>query len=188
VDDFIGFIIFAVVFVLGPLLEHIRKSKQPPPPPQQRKPQRVVFEPQSTRPQPVPGAEDERAAAMVPDELWAVLTGGAPKPRAQPQPLPPDAELEDVEEDEEAFAEAVSAEATGEEAVSLETLPRRIVPVVASMETQPDPRARHVAFHKRLGEQVEVKVIPAKKWLDSRADLRRAFILQTILERPKGLE
>ena len=200
-EDLIGFIIFFVVFVLGPLLEHARKKNQPPPPP--KKP-RVVFEPQKpkqapteARPRPplqgrkdqprrpVPAAS-ESATTMVPDELWQVLTG---QPKPAPAPLPPDVEAETFE-DEEAYAEDVRAEAQREEAVSLETMPARYEPTVVSLETVPDPRGRHVAFHKKIEQPIAVEAKPAVRveWLQRPQDLRRAFILQAILGTPKGLE
>lgn len=191
-DDLIGFIIFAVIFILGPILEQMRKNKQPPP--QQRKPpQRVVFEPQKPGQQQRVATPEDKAAAMVPDELWEMLTGAPkPKPRTVPAPLPPDVEEEELEdeefEDEEEYVETVAAEATREEAVSLEELPRRYEPLVVSMETQPDPRARHAAFHRKIDEEVAVAESTAKAWIGSAQDLRRAFVLQTILDRPKGLD
>ena len=205
-DDVIGFIIVFVIFVLGPLLDQMRRSKQPPPPPPRQRqvprPQpRVAYpqptqeskpRPEYTQPHGTTTGDDERqqASTMVPAELWEILTGEK-RPSPLPQPLPPDAELEEAADEEANTVEDVTVEVRRgrmEEAISLEELPRRAPPVVVSMETTPDPKRRHAQFHEKIADVATVQSTAPHEWLSTPAELRRAFVLQTILGPPKSLE
>lgn len=219
-DDAFGFIIFVLIFVLGPVLEQLRKKgqqqKQPPTAPPRPLPQR--------QPQPLPRSTTEEvsakpresAAAMVPDDLWAVLTGEARPPAPAPtQTLPqagtknrpwdvvyiPPEEIEDEEglgaentnvEVERTSREAVLREHSERhrpvEAVSLEVTQANII----SLEAPPQSSAaRHAAFHERVDAK-PVAAKPARRRLlvelGSREELQRAFVLQEVLGTPRGLE
>jgi hypothetical protein len=209
-EDFIGAILIFVVFVLGPILEQMRKKGQrrPPgmPPQQQRRPLPRPPEsarlPQSSREAPSRVAtqepvtartEEVSAAEMLPDELWEILTG-QPKPKpAPPRPPAPDVEDEETADEELITAEDVTIETRRtrfEEAVSVEAPPPREYPVVVSMEEVPDPRKRHAAFHEKI--QQSATAAPASiaraRYFSTPADLRRAMILQVVLGPPKALE
>ncbi|MGH7459180.1 MAG: hypothetical protein ACREMA_04370 [Longimicrobiales bacterium] len=198
-DDLFGFIIFALVFVLGPIIEQIRRKQQRPPPQQQPPAEMRPPTTQQRAQLPTPPArrqtEDASAATMLPDELWEVLTG-QPRPRPAPQPAPaPDVESEETPDDEEFVREDVDVDRrwrTFEEADSLEELPRREEPIVVSMETVPEPRARHVAFHQKVQHTVAPVVSSERRLrrpvLVGRDQLRNAVLLQTILGKPKALE
>src|SRR5687767_12109290 len=142
-DDFVGAIIVFVIFILGPLIENMRKKQQRPPPPQQPRP-RVDYDPEKTKRIEVPGAptaelprtQERSAEDMVPSELWEILTG---QQRPQPMPVPrapaPDVEDEEIGDEEAIVLEDVSVETRRsrfEEAVSLETMPVRYEPNVVS--------------------------------------------------------
>ena len=208
-EDFIGAILVFIVFVLGPILEQMRKKGQrrpPGPPPQQQR--RPLPRPESSRvpesardlPVRVPPAEpvearsqEVSAAEMLPDELWEILTG-QPKPRpATPRPPAPDVEDEETADEELLTAEDVNVETRRtrfEEAASVEAPPPREYPVVVSMEEVPDPRKRHAAFHEKI-LQTSIAAparIASARYFSTPADLRRAVIMQVILGPPKALE
>lgn len=210
-DDLLGFIIFAVIFIVGPLLEQLRKKQQPP---QQRPPVRV---PQAPQQQPLPRSTTEEvsakpresAAVMVPDDLWQVLTGEArpapvpaPKPASKQRPwdvvyIPP----EETEDEEETFVENVNVELerTTREAVRREHAQRH-KPVEAqslevtqaniiSLETPvPSSRARHRAFHEKIDKKPVAKAAYKPLFFGTVEELRRGFIMQEILGKPRGLE
>jgi hypothetical protein len=201
-DDFVGAIIIFVIFILGPLIENMRKKQQRPPPPPQPRP-RVDYDPEKTKRIEVPGAptaeqpgtQVRSAEDMVPSELWEILTG---QQRPQPTPVPrapaPDVEDEEIGYEEAIVLEDVSAETRRsrfEEAVSLETMPVRYEPNVVSLETTPDPKKRHLAFHQKV-DQPPLEALAARRirplHFTTAADLRRAIVIQTILGPPKALE
>ena len=208
-EDFIGAILVFIVFVLGPILEQMRKKGQrrpPGPPPQQQRrplprPPESARIPQSSREAPPRVAtqepvatrtEEVSAAEMLPDELWEILTG-QPKPRPVPPPPAPDVEDEETADEELITAEDVTIETRRsrfEEAVSVEAPPPREYPVVVSMEEVPDPRKRHAAFHEKI--QQTAIATPARmaipRYFSTPADLRRAIIMQVVLGPPKALE
>jgi hypothetical protein len=85
-------LIFIIIIILAPLIEKLLKAgrQQPPPPPGSRQQQRM---PPPQRPRPelqrrAPAGDREEgessAADMVPDDLWAILTG-----QQRPRPEPP---------------------------------------------------------------------------------------------------
>jgi hypothetical protein len=225
-----GFLIFLFIFFVLPLLQRILgggKQQQPPggrpgqrpparvPPPQRRPlPDARERTPTATQPSPAsrPSAETsdaDRAAQLIPAELWEILTGERRMPAPQ-RPVPPtpspEADLdEELAQDEEA---AAARSAVDEDRAAAELLRRRErdterdrlvvrAPVqIVSLETEPlaEP-ARHAAFHR------EVATLPAAvvarqtrprpallPSLDNRTDLMRAIVLQEVLGRPKGLD
>jgi hypothetical protein len=211
VDDLFP-LLMVLIFVLAPIIEGLkRKNKRPPPPPPQRRvpppsapQQRSRTEELGTRPR-----TDEDASTMVPDDLWEILTGQKrmPGPTA-PVPTPPaetrsgwdigyDAELE---EDEEAAEERVAVEDVNVEtrrsrveAQSLETIGRHPEPIVISLEDNiPSTAQRHAEFHQRINAPPPVvEVAPRRKPLfdlRNRSELRRAFLMQEVFNKPKGLE
>src|SRR5688572_62219 len=206
-EDFIGAILVFIVFVLGPILEQMRKKGQrrpPGPPPQQQRrplprPPESARIPQQSREAPSRVATAEpvearptevSAAEMLPDELWEILTG-QPKPRPQaPRPPAPDVEDEETADEELVAAEDVNVETRRtrfEEAVSIEAPPPRDYPVVVSMEEVPDPRKRHEAFHEKI---LQTSIAPpariaSARYFSTPADLRRAIIMQVVLGPPK---
>ena len=120
-------LLMLLVFVLGPIIEGLkRKNRQNPPPPTQRRmppraPERQLprqqqpsrMEEVSTRPR------EETAAGMVPEDLWEILTGQKRPPvLTTPQPAPPaerkrqqwDVVFDPDAEDEKPALESVAAE------------------------------------------------------------------------------
>jgi hypothetical protein len=198
-EDFLGFIVLFVIFVLGPIIEQARRKQRPPA--QRRRP--GMTPPAEARPgppartePPVPRSETEDASAttMLPDELWEILTG-QPRPKPEPQRVPaPDVEIEDVDLEETATREDRRFESLP--ARTAPTLPEVIVrnepPVVVSMETMPiDAQTRHREFHEKLErtttvvQAISTQVHPR---LTRRQDLRDAIMIQAILGPPKALE
>ncbi|MEX2283287.1 MAG: hypothetical protein WEE89_12460 [Gemmatimonadota bacterium] len=208
-DDYIGAIIIFVIFVLGPLLERMKRKRQgppTPPPPQERRPFPRPSEqsrlPEATRAEPVrtpapvaaePRRAETTAADMLPDDLWEILTG-QPKPRSTPPRAPePEFESEETEDEESIAAKDVMIETRRsrfEEAMPIEAPPPREFPVVVSMEEMPDPRKRHAAFHDKVHLDVGVKIqrLTGPRYFSSPADLRRTMIMHVVLGPCKALE
>lgn len=223
-DDLFPIIMF-IVFFLAPLLEGLKRknkenkeNKQDPPlqtrrplprAPQQRLPQpRQAPGPSRTEEISAKSRTEENAAAMVPDDLWEILTGQKRSPGpTTPPPSPEERKplgwdvVFDAEEDEEAETgvEAtvrddleLQTRRTRGEARSLETLERHTQPVVVSLEENlPTTAQRHAAFHKKISEPAIVVEQPRRKRLldfSDRAEVQRAFLLQEVLGKPKGLE
>ena len=209
-------LLMLLVFVLGPIIEGLkRKNRQNPPPPTQRRmppraPERQLprqqqpsrMEEVSTRPR------EETAAGMVPEDLWEILTGQKRPPvLTTPQPAPPaerkrqqwDVVFDPDAEDEKPALESVAAEDVNVEtrrgrveAQSRETLERHPVPVVVSLEDNlPTVAQRHQAFHKKIAAPVPVVAKPRSRRrlaLTTRSELQRAFLWHDVLGKPKGLE
>lgn len=224
-----GFLIFLFIFFVLPLLQRILgRGKQQQPPggrPGQRPPTRVP--PPQRRPlpdarerMPTPTPTDrpaatrpagetsdaDRAAELIPADLWEILTGERRAPLPQ-RPLPPSPEA-DLDEELARDEEAAPARATiDEDRAAAELLRRREretardrlavrEPVqIISLETEPAPEpARHAAFHRDLAGLPPAAVVTRRPRsamlpaLDSRSDLMRAIVLQEVLGPPKGLE
>jgi hypothetical protein len=98
-------ILFILFFILIPVLEGIRKSRQRRDAPDieeptsgpSRPPPRTTTGPPRRYPEPEPEAEPVEAADMVPDDLWEILTG---ERRERPAPVEPQAEAPDWYEEE----------------------------------------------------------------------------------------
>jgi hypothetical protein len=151
---------------------------------------------------------EEKAATMVPDDLWEILTGQkAPPVLTTPQPAPPverkpqpwDVVYDPDEEEEEADEESLVVEDVNVEtrrarveAQSLETLERHPQPVVISLEDNlPTLAQRHEAFHKKIATPVPAAAITPKRprlSFTNRSELQRAFLMQEVLGKPKGLD
>jgi hypothetical protein len=216
-DDLFPLLMF-LIFVLGPILEGIkRKNKQPPPPPppQQRRmpqppPRQAPAEPSRTE-EISSRRTEESAAGMVPNDLWEILTGQKPLPPVPTTSRPPapvatkrqpwDVVFDPDEEDEEsggaesAPVEQVKVDPRRERGVaqSLESLERHPVPVVVSLEDNiPTTRQRHDAFHKKVAPPITAPKakVPRRPVLNlkDRSELQRAMLTQDILGKPKGLE
>ncbi len=212
-EDLFPILLF-IIFVIGPLLEALKKKHKPPPPPprQQRTPPRPQQQrlPESasrteevtTRPR-----SEESAATMVPDDLWEILTGQARPPVLTTPPEAPERKPHwDVVYDPEAEAEDVEPETAGREDVnvevrrarveaqSLETLERHPEPVIISLEENlPTAAQRHAAFHEKVAASRLRDPVAAPRWKPLLVpgdikELRRAFLLKEILGKPKGLE
>ena len=88
-EDLFPILVF-LFFLLAPLIERILKGgrkgdEQPPPPPRQRVPPPA---PAQRRSEPMPDEEEVGSAAeMLPDDLWAILTGETRPSREPPPPL-----------------------------------------------------------------------------------------------------
>ena len=188
------FTIFIIImFVLGPLLEQMKKKEQA----KQREQQPRPPVPRAPVPRPLPEARSsteeisskprDPAAGMVPDDLWLILTGEqrpAPEP---PTTLPPASSRrpwdvvyippEETEDEEELFREDVDVEVrrSSREAVRREHAARHKPVEAVSLEiTQPNiislegplptAAARHSAFHRKI-EQKPLAVVeqPARK-------------------------
>jgi hypothetical protein len=222
-----GFLIFLFIFFVLPLLQRILgRGKQQPPPggsPGQRPPTRA---PPQRRPLPdtrerLPAPTDrpaasrpagdatdaDRAAELIPADLWEILTGERRAPLPQ-RPLPPSPEP-DLDEELARDEEAVPVRATIDEDRAVDELLRRREretardrlavrePVqIISLETEPLPEpARHAAFHRDVAALPPAAVARQKRprpamlpALDNRNDLMRAIVLQEVLGRPKGLD
>jgi hypothetical protein len=215
-EDFLGLIFLVIVFVLGPILEQIRRKQGPPqqrrplprPPGEEwRPPLPSQKQEQQSRTEEVRASteyqqarsreESESAATMVPEDLWAVLTGQPLPPRQQPRPLPAPEEESELEslEGEERIPREDTVEIRRrpfEESFTLEEAPRREYPVVVSMEEElPDARTRHAAFHQRFQPAPPLaapRVTRAARYLQKPSDLRLAMIYKMILGPPKALE
>lgn len=202
-EDYFQILFFILVFVVGPLLNALKQKNQqkktPPPRPQQRPgqvPSRT--EPADFRtPAPQRTEEEESAASMVPDDLWAVLTG-QPSPGPRPQQRAPEPEWHEEDEDEE----LVELEVPQYEPQAEPWRPPRPAPVprereskreptyVVSLETMPlPPRERHAAFHERLAARAEPEhAQPVRNRKIAGVNLRDAFVIQTVLGKPKSME
>jgi hypothetical protein len=120
-------IIAIIVFFVAPVLEKILKAgrgddgQQLPPgqrTPQQRIPGQPPVRPGAQAPGDTPPRPEDRAAELIPAELWEILTGQKrPEPRApQPPPLPPPpAESDAAARARERAAETQRREALREE-------------------------------------------------------------------------
>lgn len=216
-------ILLIIIFIVAPLIERLLKAGKGEQQPPEQRPQRRMppqpfpqRQPPQRRQEPVagPAPEDDAAAAMLPDDLWEILTG---EKRAPQLPVP--------HEEPEEFEEAYVADEYGDEASSLEELaslegpspgewvsrtpeestvivpadayvrplPKREVPRVVSLEELDiDDRKRHEEFHERLdslGGPARVKrPAPNAYRFTSDEDLRRAVVMSEILGTPKGLE
>lgn len=206
-------LLMVLIFVLGPIIEGLkRKNRRPPPPPQRRVPPSSA-PPQRSRTEEISTTRprgDESAATMVPDDLWEILTGQPRSPAPTAPPIPPrqperrpawdvgyDAELEADEELEEELVglEDVNVETRRArvEAQSLETIGRHPEPVVISLEDNiPTTAQRHAEFHQRITVAPPVvEVEPRRKPLfdlKNRSELQRAFLAQEVFGKPKSLE
>lgn len=212
------FIIFFLAPLLEGLKRKNKDGKQPPQDtprrplprvPQQRLPDARAPQ-SSSRMEEVSGKSrtEESAATMVPDDLWEILTGQKRPPvLTTPQQLPeerkphwdvvydPEENEEDEADEESLVREDVEVETRRArvEAQSLETYDRHPQPVIVSLEENiPTGAQRHASFHQKILAQTPVKPVrpPASPLLDlrNRAELRRAFLLNEVLGRPKGLE
>lgn len=213
-DDLLPLLMF-LFFVLAPILEGLKRKNKPPSPPREqqrrvppRQPQRQLPAEPSRTEEVGSRSREESAAGMVPDDLWEILTGQKRPPvlTTPPQPAPVevkrqpwDVVYEPNEEDEEADEESAAAEDVNVEvrrarveAQSLETLERHPAPVIVSLEENlPTSAQRHAAFHKKIATPVPVvakQAAGSRIRIGSRSELQRAFILQEVLGKPKGLE
>lgn len=214
-DDLFPLLLF-LIFILAPLIEQLRKKGQrPPPPPPTRRP--LPQPPQRSETEEVSSKRAEPASTMIPDELWQILTGEQrvpelPQPQPpQPQPqqptpakpswdvsyVPPEA----AEDEETRVAQTLNAqiERMRREELALQQSRRRPAaisleqaPVIVSLEKEPLPQEpRHTAFHDKMVKQQQPAAARRRKSylaLDSRAELQRAFVLQEVLGKPRGLE
>lgn len=194
-----------VISALGRLLG---KSRPAPPPTRRRRPTpappRADGEGTGAAPRPVPApAGEERAPSadiLIPDDLWAILTGErrppvAPSPAPEPAPAPRSADTSPKDElarrAEVEQAEALAAEARERE---LSALVRRPTDQPAALEGEPVEvdEERHEAFHRRLEASTPsaaLQVATYRRPLDARQrQLRRAIILREVLGPPRGLE
>ena len=209
------FTVFLVlVFVLGPILEQMKKKEQERKRQQQLPPEPPVALPRSSTEE-ISSKPRDSAATMVPDDLWAVLTGEQrPAPQA-PAPVPgPVKERpwdvvyippEETDNEEDLAGEDVNVEVrrSSRDAVQREHAARHkpvealslevTTPNIISLETPlPSAAARHTAFHKKVDSvAAPVAVQSSRKVLlgvATRSELKRAFVLQEILGKPRGLE
>lgn len=220
-------ILFIAVFILFPILEQVLKRKRTPGPEEQTPdeeveeagPNRMERQPGGRPggvPGPVPGREPGKASDMLPDDLWAVLTGEQ-RPPVGEQGSPEGVELDEAEpvlepaEPVEAHREAkrrpvrqdtpwsidedpveepapVSLEHYGPEAYSLERLDYEPVSLEQPL---PSSEARHRPFHERI-DRAPVRRRRRRssvgKALADPESLRRAFVLSEVLDTPKGLD
>ncbi|HEX2168009.1 MAG TPA: hypothetical protein VHG09_12315 [Longimicrobiales bacterium] len=221
-------ILLIIVFIVAPLIERLLKAgkgaEQPPEQRPQQGPQQRIPEQRPPRRVPDPemrhgreepasaSADDDAAAAMLPDDLWEILTGERRSP-ALPVPQAESEELEQAYAAEEYAEDARAQEMASREGLShddwtsrqpegtrvvphdayVRPLPERDAPRVVSLEElEFDPEKRHDAFHDRLdtlGGPARVRRQKASSYrFTSDEDLRRAIVMNEILGTPKGLE
>ena len=214
-DNLFGLFLF-FIFVLGPILEQLKKKEQ-----ERKRQQQMPPEPRP--PVALPRSSTEKistkprdaASGMVPDDLWAVLTGEVrPAPQA-PLPAPTSSKQrpwdvvyippEETDDEEELAGEDVNVEVrrSSREAVRREHAARHkpvealslevTTPNIISLETPvPSAAVRHSAFHQKVDRTVKAAPAPPPRRsalaLSTRAELQRAFIQQEILGKPRGLE
>lgn len=147
----------------------------------------------------------DRAAEMIPAELWEILTGERRPPVATPPEIEADVDEEWLIEREERPAVVVIDEDRAVDDLirrrDEETAQRRAydreLPTVISLETEPLPTPlRHEAFHRKVdqpGTHRPAIVIKRQRHtlltsLRSGTELRRGIILREILGPPKGLD
>ncbi|MEX1184238.1 MAG: hypothetical protein WEF86_13480 [Gemmatimonadota bacterium] len=209
-------LLIIILFVVAPLIEKIlRAGKQrgdapPPPAPMPRPRPRTEREAGEVARLPTQAgpaeADRETAAAVLPDDLWEILTGerrtSLPPPTSAPPQTPPDSEYE-TEDAEPAFSyddvvmheQAPPRPQPPSRSTSYDDrLIVREPPQIVSLErTSFDDVARHSQFHHRL------EALPARERVRrprraravdfvSQADLRRAIITNEVLGPPRGLE
>jgi hypothetical protein len=211
-DDLFPLLLF-IIFFVAPLIEQLKKKgKQPPaPPPTQTR----TLPQQRSSTEEISGKARETAEAMVPDDLWKILTGEARPPVMIPEEtrrvptqkqrpfdvvyIPP----EDTEDEEALIRDDVEVETrrTSREAVQLEHArrhqpvdPRSLEeePTIVSLETPlPSAKERHDAFHRKLVAAplaAEPKPRKGAFALTDHRELQRAFVLQEVFGRPRGLD
>jgi len=215
-DDLFGIMLF-LIFVLAPIIEGIRKRGRQQQPPQRRPPARLPQSRTPELPSPrsrteeVSGKASDAASVLIPDDLWSILTGEQRPPvLTAPPTTPPRKRIEtvyippeEVEDEEALAAEDVNVEVarTSREAVQLEHARRHrpravsleIEPEIISLETGvPTGAMRHSAFHDKLLKTAPTPVVRARKKsllnMNDLDEVRRAFILQEVLGKPRGLE
>ncbi len=220
-----GLLIFIFLFFVLPIIQQFleagkkkkkgqdpRERRQPPmggrmPPPTQRP------LPEARPKSPTTEETPDRAAELIPAELWEILTGERrlptpappPKPQLPPRASSPEADVdEELVQDEEAAAVQV---ATDEDAAAAELLRRREKDTVLArapareptriitLETEPlSEPLRHAAFHEQRKQAAKPAVVTRMPRhalmvsLTNRSDLVRGIILQEVLGPPKGLE
>lgn len=206
-EDFAPLLVlaFMVISAVGRLLG---KSRPAPPPRRRPRPTAPPPRPRSegegagAAPRPAPAPVDEEHApsadVLIPDDLWAILTGerrppvaAPPAPEPAPASEPARAELRgdlarQVEVEE---AEALAAEARERE---LSALVRRPMESDAPEAVSEEDEARHEAFHRRLEATTPaaaLQVATGRRPLGARQrQLRRAVVLREVLGPPRGLE
>jgi hypothetical protein len=210
------FLVFILAPLIEQVRKH-QKGQQPPTrrPPTTLPPSRLPQSGPRSQTEEVSAKPRESASTMIPEDLWQILTGEQrpsaqtlPPPSAPPRKAPWDVVYIPPEEaaDEEAAAVAdvnVELERTTPEAVRREHERRHkqrdersleVEPTIVSLETGvPTGAARHAAFHDKLAQTAPpLAVVAATKrgllGIGNIGELRRAFILQEVLGRPRGLE
>lgn len=189
-------ILFIAIFILFPILEQVLKRRG--------SPEGEETGPMAMEPPPdeidAPSADREpvQASEMVPDDLWAVLTGEQRPSRPEGVRVEEDARLENVEEPEEVPEEVSdwSLAPDPEEAYSLERLDyepaaHEPVPYEPVERTVPSSEARHRAFHEKVDRPVprrRRRRSTVGRALGNPETLRHAVILNEVLGTPKGLD
>jgi hypothetical protein len=211
-------ILFILFFIMIPVLEGIRKSRQrrraeqieppeevdrpaaarPAPPPR-----RSSYEAPARRapgPRPPPEPEPVEASDMIPEDLWEILTGERRQRPAPHRPVPVPEEPPPTEPwweaEEEAVEERFEPRPWREDEPPLEE-PAPPVPPPAPIEEPTrrveSPRGRPARRRVPLSETMDVEPVrrqmsPLLQALQQREGLRQAILLKEILDRPKGLQ
>lgn len=208
-------ILIIAAFILFPIMEQVLKRRRSPGP-EEPGPDAMETHPGEVDPRPSE-REPVKAAEMVPDDLWAILTGeqrptegvetADEREPAPPRPEPaPDTAPERWEEawmplpeprwrlEEETPAEPpvrAAPERYGPEAYSLETLDERAVSLEKPLESA---TVRHRQFHEGLDDldrrssRRRRRRSQLGRALRSPQSLRQAIVLTEVLGTPKGLE
>lgn len=223
------FTLLIILFVVSRIVEAVRGQGTQPPkvPPGQRQgrprpPGQLPRQPRPRVEEPgtaTPGSSGaDRAAGMIPDELWEILTGEKRQPRPVPAPAPSAPPAPEREPEEEGFDPWAEGLARDEEVAErprpptvrdedsevdrllarrraelADRAPERTSRVVSLFKEPPPPDIRHARFHRRIEalEEAPAQARPAaarRLGLERPGDLRRAFILAEVLGRPKALE
>lgn len=170
-------ILFIALFILFPIMEQVMRRRRAEA--EESDSDELGPDPMETGPGEVSPRSSERepiqASEMVPDDLWAVLTGETRHPEGVERE-------EEPEEPEEPWSDSDPRwEPEPEEP-----------PAVVSLETPLDSaEARHRRFHDIIDRPVPRR--PARRSralraLRSQASVRQAFVLSEVLGKPKSLE
>lgn len=199
-------ILFIALFLLFPILEQVlRKNRGEP---DSEEPDPGAPQEHGEPGQQAPERKPVKAAEMVPDDLWAVLTGEQrpaegvgweeeevegqfgdswseepDEARRVPEPVA----TPEVDSDWDAPAPG-SREYRGPEAYSLERLDQEAVSLESPLQSS---EARHRRFHEIIDAQPvrrRTRRSAVGRAIRTPAGIRQAFVLSEVLGTPKGLE
>ncbi len=190
--DGFGFVVLVIFGIIAAVARAAQKAQGTGTPPGRRLPPRpqggVMGAPPADllRQAGVPTPQ-QRAEALVPDDLWALLTGqqrqAPPAPRRSSFEVPPARSPAQLEAGEEQSYEIAVAPGAAAPAVVPAAVAPSVVPAALAPAAQPPASAPAV-----VTAVATTHAATALGSLRQRGDLRRAMMLQVILGPPKALE